>query len=319
MSLGNPDHPVGGLAVPLPAGVELRPLGRDDLEVALRLAGELYGLPGTDPADHRAAFDAMVNAPDASPLLALLDGEPAGMALFWFRRRLGHTRFQGWLSDLYVRPAARRRGIGRALLRACIAEWQLRQGDSLMLEVATDNAAGRALYASLGFQETGRHFQLRPIARRAPRRPAGAALRPMVADDFEAVTRLLGELGLPVPATERVAALRRVLELHLRDPSARAHVAVIEDEVVGMVTLVLRRPFFMPALQAWLPELVVAERARGRGLGGALLDAALADAIDAGAYACVLESGPRRRVAHALYRSAGFIDRGPSYRLVSSA
>lgn len=315
MSLGNPDHAVGGLAVALPPGVELRPLGRDDLEVALHLATELYGLPETDPAHHRAAFDAMVNSPDAAPFLALADGAPAGMAIFAFRRRLGHTRFQGWLSDLYVRPPARRRGIGRALLQACIAEWRLRQGDSIMLEVATANAPARALYASLGFEVAGKHLQLRPIVAGTPRAPHGATLRPMVADDFAAVTRLLGELGLPVPATERLPALRRVLELQLRDPSMRAQVAAVDGDVVGMVTLVLRRPFFMPAPQAWIPELVVAERARGHGIGGALLGAALVEAVEAEAYACVLESGPSRRVAHALYSAAGFADLGVFYVL----
>ena len=118
MSLGNPDHPVGGLAVRTPPGVELRPLGRDDLDVALALARELYRLPAGPSEPHRAWFDAMVNSPDASPFLALADGEPAGMALFWFRRRLGHARFQGWLSDLVVLPGARGRGIGRALVAA---------------------------------------------------------------------------------------------------------------------------------------------------------------------------------------------------------
>ena len=77
MSLGNPDHPVGGLAVRTPPGVELRPVGRDDLEVALRLARELYGLTDGPSEPHRAWFDAMVNSPDASPFIALADGEPA--------------------------------------------------------------------------------------------------------------------------------------------------------------------------------------------------------------------------------------------------
>ena len=31
MNLGNPDQPVGGLAVPRPPGVEIRPLAREDL------------------------------------------------------------------------------------------------------------------------------------------------------------------------------------------------------------------------------------------------------------------------------------------------
>ena len=41
MNLGNPDHPVGGLAVQRPAGVELRPLARSDFADALALAREL--------------------------------------------------------------------------------------------------------------------------------------------------------------------------------------------------------------------------------------------------------------------------------------
>jgi PhnO protein len=315
MNLGNPDGPVGGLAVPLPPGVELRPLSRDDFEVALELAGELYRLPPTDPEPLRPAYDAMVNNPDASPFLALVDGEAAGMALFWFRRRLGHSRFQGWLSDLYVRPAQARRGIGSALVRACIAEWRLRQGDSIMLEVAKDNAVARRLYGSLGFAETGLHLQMRPISVRGVVPGPDIEVRPMAADDFEPVTRLLGELGVPVPAEERMAVMRRVFADHLRDPATRSRVAVRDGDVVGICTLVLRRPFFMPAPQAWIPELVVADRARGGKIGSALLESALVAAAEEGAYACVLESGPQRAVAHALYAAAGFVDLGVFYFL----
>lgn len=315
MSLGNPDHPVGGLAVRTPPGVELRPLGRDDFEVALRLARELYRLPDDATEPHRAWYEAMVNSPDASPFLALADGEPAGMALFWFRRRLGFARFQGWLSDLVVGPSARRRGIGRALVAACIAEWRLRQGDSIMLEVATDNAPARALYASLGLVEGGLHFQQRPVRPRGTPAAAGVDLRPAVPEDFEAVTRLLGELGVPVPATERVQAVRRVYEAYLARSDARVLVATRDGDVVGLCTPVLRRPFYMTAPQAWIGELVVADRARGSGIGAALLDTGLGWAADQGAYACVLESGPQRAVAHRLYAAAGFTDPGVFYVL----
>ncbi len=82
MTLGNPDRPVGGLAVPRPAGVELRPLGRDDLADALALARELYALPQRDPDAHRATYEALVNDPDAAPFLAIADDEPAGFIGF---------------------------------------------------------------------------------------------------------------------------------------------------------------------------------------------------------------------------------------------
>jgi hypothetical protein len=45
MNLGNPERAVGGLAVPRPAGVDVRPIGRDDFVDALALAREHYGLP----------------------------------------------------------------------------------------------------------------------------------------------------------------------------------------------------------------------------------------------------------------------------------
>ena len=315
MSLGNPDHPVGGLAVRTPPGVELRPLGRDDLDVALALARELYRLPAGPSEPHRAWFDAMVNSPDASPFLALADGEPAGMALFWFRRRLGHARFQGWLSDLVVLPGARGRGIGRALVAACIAEWRLRQGDSIMLEVATDNAPARALYESLGFVEGGHQLQQHPVRARGIPPADGVELRDARPDDFEAVTRLLGEMGVPVPSTERQPAVRRAFEDHLRRPDAYARVAERAGDLIGLCTLILRRPFYMTQPQAWIAELVVADRARGAGIGAALLDAVLALAGEHGAYACVLESGTQRMVAHRLYAAAGFHDPGVFYVL----
>ncbi|HEX5396721.1 MAG TPA: GNAT family N-acetyltransferase, partial [Candidatus Limnocylindria bacterium] len=218
MNLGNPDRPVGGLSVRTPAGVELRPLGRDDFSVALELVRELYELPSTDDDAFRPRFDALIGSVDAAPFLALSEGAPAGLVIFRFRRRLGFARFQGWLSDLYVRPAFRGRGIGRVLVQACIEEWRLRQGASIMLETGASNVAGRSLYASMGFAEYGSHFQLRPVIVRGVTAPGGVSIRPMEVGDFEPVTRLLGELGVPVPSKERMDAVRRTFVDHVRRP-----------------------------------------------------------------------------------------------------
>src|SRR5918999_2461158 len=167
MALGNPDRPVGGLAVRPPVGVELRPLARDDFEVGLRLIRELYGLPDTDPAPHRPRFDALIADPDAAPFLALADGEAAGMILFRFRRRLNHATFEGWVSDLVVSQPFRGRGIGRALLAAAIAEWRLRGGHQVMLEVGYERTVARSLYEAMGFVDKGKYFEIGPIATRA--------------------------------------------------------------------------------------------------------------------------------------------------------
>lgn len=317
MSLGNPDRPVGGLAVPRPEGVELRPLGRGDFADALAMARELYGLPEADPEPHRGHFDALVGDVDAAPFLAVADGEPAGFIGFRFRRRLNHATFEGWISDLYVRERFRGRGIGRALLGAVIAEWRLRGGHQLELEVAHARAAARALYQALGFADQGKYFEIGPIRSRGIFAAPGVEIRPVVDDDadFEAVTRLLAELGRPAPVEERLPALRRTYAEHVARPTTGSRLALLDGRPVGFVSLELRQPFFTTAPQAWIPDLIVTEAARGRTIGAALLDAALAEAAGRGAYAAALESGHHRSAAHRLYAAAGMADVGSFFTL----
>lgn len=60
------------------------------------------------------------------------------------------------LLTLAVEPAARRRGIGAALVAAFEAESAARGASEALLEVATTNAPARALYARLGYAQAGR-------------------------------------------------------------------------------------------------------------------------------------------------------------------
>ena len=317
MILGNPDRPVGGLAVPRPSGVEIRPLGRNDFTDALAMVRELYGLDlDADPEPHRVAFETLVNDVDAAPFLALADGEPAGLILFRFRRRLNHATFEGWVSDFVVGERYRGRGIGRALLASVIAEWRLRGGHQVMLEVGYERTAARALYAAAGFGDMGKYFEmapLQPLSRTAP----GVEVRQIVDDDadFEAATRLLAELGRPAPIEEKQPALRRTYAQHTGRADTASMLAVLHGTPVGFISLEFRQPFFMTAPQAWIPDLIVSEAARGRDIGAALLDAAFAEAQRRGAYAVALESGHQRSVAHRLYESSGMADVGSFFTL----
>ena len=312
MNLGNPDHAVGGLAVPRPAGVELRPLGRDDFADALAMARELYGLPDADPEPHRSRYEALVNDVDAAPFLAIADGEPAGFIGFRFRRRLNHATFEGWVSDLYVRERFRGRGIGRALLAAAVAEWRLRGGHQVMLEVGSERTAARALYETFGFEDKGKYFKISPVVARGVSRAGGVEFRSITDEDadFDATTRLLAELGRPTPIEERLPALRRTYAQHVGSPDTGSMLALLDGVPAAFISLEFRHPFFTTAPQAWIPDLVVTEAARGRGIGAALLDAAFADALRRGAYAAALESGHHRQVAHRLYTAAGMADVG---------
>ena len=56
---------------------------------------------------------------------------------------------------LAVRPAARRQGLGRALVRAAAAHAAQKGAQSLFLEVATTNGPACALYEKEGFARSG--------------------------------------------------------------------------------------------------------------------------------------------------------------------
>lgn len=58
--------------------------------------------------------------------------------------------------NLAVHRAARRRGLGRALLRHALAVARTRGAQRMFLEVRAGNVAARALYASCGFVLAGR-------------------------------------------------------------------------------------------------------------------------------------------------------------------
>ena len=321
MSLGNPDRAVGGLAVPRPDGVELRPLGRDDLAAAHALVSELYGIDDPEPERHRERFDALVNDVDATPFLALADGDPAGLILFRFRRRLNHATFEGWVSEIVVGDRFRGRGIGRTLLAAGVAEWRLRGGHQVQLEVGHGRDAAMALYAEAGFENRGKYFELAPVVVRGVDASDGVEIRPIADsdDDFDAATRLLAELGRPSPCDEKLPALRRTYAAHVARADTGSMLAFLDGAPVGFVSLEFRQPFFVDAPQAWIPDLVVTESARGRHIGAALLDGAFAESARRGAYAVALESGSHRAVAHRLYETAGMVDVGTFWTLRSES
>jgi GNAT superfamily N-acetyltransferase len=113
-------------------------------------------------------------------------------------------------------------------------------------------------------------------------------------------------------------AVLRTFAAHAADVrAARAYSTVAElgGEAVGFCAMEWQRPFWTDELHAWLPDLIVSEAHRGRGIGRALLSDALTEARTQGAGQVSLESGPGRSAAHALYRSIGFVQTGRTFLL----
>jgi ribosomal protein S18 acetylase RimI-like enzyme len=77
----------------------------------------------------------------------------------------------------------------------------------------------------------------------------------------------------------------------------------------GLALIRLRRSVWTGGPEAHLQELYVAPRRRRQGIGGALLEATIAFAREAGAKWVDLGTGETDAAARALYESAGFTNR----------
>jgi ribosomal protein S18 acetylase RimI-like enzyme len=74
-----------------------------------------------------------------------------GLSLFRFRPGIWSAGAETYLQELYVVPALRGRGIGRALLEATIEHASERGADGIDLNTGETDTAARALYESMGF------------------------------------------------------------------------------------------------------------------------------------------------------------------------
>jgi ribosomal protein S18 acetylase RimI-like enzyme len=85
-------------------------------------------------------------------ITVLLGGEgPDGVALLRLRPSVWTGRPEAYLQELYVAPALRGRGIGRALLEATIEAAREAGATGIDLNTAETDTAARALYESCGF------------------------------------------------------------------------------------------------------------------------------------------------------------------------
>jgi ribosomal-protein-alanine N-acetyltransferase len=130
----------------------LRAATGDDLD----LLAELHALAFQPGWDAEEIAD-VGSGPGAFALVAE-DEAPLGMILC--RALAGEAE----ILTLAVDPAARRRGVARALVEAAAVMAREAGAEEMFLEVATDNPAALGLYAGTGFAEVGqrRGYYARP-------------------------------------------------------------------------------------------------------------------------------------------------------------
>ena len=116
----------------------------------------------------------------------------------------------------------------------------------------------------------------------------------------DAFVALIPQLSTSSPPTSRAE-----LEEIVGSEADTLFVARYEDgRIVGTLTLAIFR--IPTGIRAWIEDVVVDDGARGKGIGDALVDAAVAKAGDAGAKTVDLTSRPSRESANRLYVRKGF-------------
>lgn len=128
--------------------VAVVPMTRGHVDRLMRYENEMFGTEAWSADAYREEIADV----RSRHYLAAVDGE--GELLAWAGVRVVGDSAE--VLTVGVIPAARRRGIGRRLLRALLTEASARGAREAFLEVRVDNLAARRLYAADGFAQVGR-------------------------------------------------------------------------------------------------------------------------------------------------------------------
>jgi ribosomal protein S18 acetylase RimI-like enzyme len=133
-----------------------------------------------------------------------LVAEEEGRAVGYELARLDRPRI-GYVSDLYVRPEARRRGIAKELLARAADELRGRGAEYVTLNVNLDNDGARTVYRRLGFREESVDLiaAIDPLSARVVVREAGPTFGSvhLQTDDQGAIQRVVARLVPRVSAS----------------------------------------------------------------------------------------------------------------------
>jgi GNAT superfamily N-acetyltransferase len=134
--------------------VSVHALGPQDVDAFIRLIEALAEYEHLDPpnagARERLAKDATTSPPRFFALLAEVDDQPAGYAVFFETYSTFLALPTLYLEDLFVLPDFRGRGVGAALFRECAAEAVRRGCGRMEWQVLAWNDLAIGFYQHLG-------------------------------------------------------------------------------------------------------------------------------------------------------------------------
>jgi GNAT superfamily N-acetyltransferase len=139
-------------ALSVPSATAVRVAGVADAEAIGRLMHDFnseFDAPTPGPSALAERIRELLPAGETTVLLA--GSGPEGLAVLRFRPSLWTRALECYLAELYVVPAERGRGLGRALMQATIELARSEGADRIEVGTSDDDVAARALYESFGF------------------------------------------------------------------------------------------------------------------------------------------------------------------------
>lgn len=138
-------------------------------------------------------------------------------------------------------------------------------------------------------------------------------IRPTIPSDFESISHLIRQL-MPWSDLDP-AELLPVFKAALSAPHPVYLSAVEADEIIGFGSMAVRFCLWSGGPMAFVDELVVDARHRGRGIGSRLMEALILAARDRGCRHLELDTIRQRREACRFYRERGFENRADLFSL----
>jgi ribosomal protein S18 acetylase RimI-like enzyme len=136
--------------------IDIQLVGEDDLGDLLPLMRGYSDFYEVDPPDHAllALSLALIEDPRTEGIQLIArdadDGTALGFATLYWMWSTSRAARIGVMNDLFVDAAARRRGVGEALIAACLELVRQRGAVSLQWQTALDNHTAQALYERVG-------------------------------------------------------------------------------------------------------------------------------------------------------------------------
>jgi ribosomal protein S18 acetylase RimI-like enzyme len=296
--------------------VRIRHATIGDAEDVAAMCHALSRDEGSDAPNHFSADDFRRDGFGADPAFSCLIAEDGGRSIGYAMHCSDYDTDRlcrsVYLADLYVEKAARRRGIGRALMAAAAKEGRRKGARCMMWGVLRDNRLARRFYAGIGREcpDLIEGYigvpELTGLARDHGR-PKDLAVRRALPGDAGLLAgwlrALLDDIGEPPPPPDAEARLRD--DGFGADPAFTAVIAERAGVALGYALYWPTHDTESAARGLWLSDLYVAPGARRDGVGRILMAALARAAIDSGARFIVWLVLERNAKARAFYRTIG--------------